>query len=118
MATQGYVAVDLDGTLAQYDGWQGPGRIGPPVPRMLLRVHRWLARGEDVRIFTARVGNRSAADAEVEVEAIKAWCREHVGRELPITATKDYMMRELWDDRCVQVIPNTGRRADGNDDLR
>jgi hypothetical protein len=26
---------------------------------------------------------------------------------------KDYAMHELWDDRAVQVIPNTGVRADG-----
>lgn len=25
----------------------------------------------------------------------------------------DFAMVELWDDRCVQVIPNTGKRADG-----
>jgi len=27
-------------------------------------------------------------------------------------------MLELWDDRAVQVIPNTGRRVDGADEGR
>lgn len=30
-----------------------------------------------------------------------------------ITNQKDYGMIELWDDRRVQVEPNTGRRVDG-----
>ncbi len=44
---------------------------------------------------------------------IQAWCLEHVGEVLPVTPAKDYDMVELWDDRAVQVIPNTGERADG-----
>lgn len=46
-------------------------------------------------------------------EMIESWCVEHIGHKLPITNVKDYGMIELWDDRAVQVIPNTGRRADG-----
>ena len=66
-----------------------------------------------MRIFTARVAEvEGVTDGPREVEAqrerIKAWCREHIGLWLPITATKDYHMIELWDDRCVQVVPNTG----------
>lgn len=34
-------------------------------------------------------------------------------KELVIQANKDYDMEELWDDRVVQVITNTGERADG-----
>ena len=36
------------------------------------------------------------------------WCEEHIGARLEVTATKDFEMIELWDDRCVQVIMNTG----------
>ena len=41
--------------------------------------------------------------------AIEAWCRKHIGAQLEITCIKDYGMIELWDDRCIQVEPNTGR---------
>lgn len=44
---------------------------------------------------------------------IKAWCLEHLGQELEVTCSKDYGMILLYDDRAVQIIPNTGRRADG-----
>jgi hypothetical protein len=110
---RGWIGVDLDGTLAEYGEWRGADHIGPPIPAMLARVRRWLEMGLDVRIFTARVGPQPNGEDVVASEAIAKWCREHIGRALPITATKDYSMVELWDDRCVQVIPNTGLRADG-----
>ena len=99
----GWIGVDLDGTLAQYEGFQGSTHIGPPVEKMATLVKTWLAEGKDVRLLTAR-----ANDAEA-VPAIRAWCREHLGQVLPITACKDYSMWVLYDDRCVQVERNTGR---------
>lgn len=108
----GWIGVDLDGTLAHYDGWQGPTHIGAPVPAMLQRVKRWLAEGRDVRIFTARVshdGTQGRMDQASEARgAIVRWCVTHLGRRLPITNVKDFAMEELWDDRAVQVIANTG----------
>lgn len=107
----GWIGVDLDGTLAEYSHWVSPTHIGAPIQPMRVRVLRWLAEGRDVRIFTARV-----TDGRPEVvRAIEKWCVKNLGRKLPITATKDYAMVELWDDRAVQVEPNTGRRVDGKE---
>jgi hypothetical protein len=47
------------------------------------------------------------------VRPIEAWCVEHIGVVLPVTNVKDFGMIELWDDRAVQVVPNTGQRVDG-----
>lgn len=113
----GWIGVDLDGTLAEYDGWHGENHIGKPVPLMVERVKQWLAEGKDVRIFTARaynpqeIGLFHTIEPMTKREAIKvieSWCKEHIGVVLPIVCTKDYGMIELWDDRCVQVIPNSG----------
>ena len=104
----GWIGVDLDGTLAEYGGWQGADHIGKPIPKMVERVKAWLTKGVEVRIFTARV----AVPAPGIVRVIEDWCVEHIGVALAVTATKDYGMVELWDDRCVQVVPNTGERAD------
>lgn len=124
----GWIGVDLDGTLAEYYGWVSETHIGPPIPVMVERVRQWVADGWEVRIFTARVdggqvaladGNPRGhlfADVERIKDAIRAWCREHLGFELPITNIKDFGMLELWDDRCVQVEPNTGRRMDGQEE--
>lgn len=111
---QGWIGVDLDGTLAEYHGWNGAQHIGAPVPSMAGRVKRWVAEGRNVRIFTARVSPDNP-DAEASRDLIAAWLLEHFGFRLPVTATKDYAMVELWDDRCVQIIPNTGIRADGQE---
>lgn len=119
MQSDEWIGVDLDGTLAMYSYEMIPD-IGPPIPAMVDRVKAWLADGRDVRIFTARVGNHAdeavAAYAEsneefVELQTIKIdrWCEEHIGRVLPITASKDFLMVELWDDRCVQMVTNTGQ---------
>jgi len=113
----GWIGVDLDGTLATYDGWVDEHHIGLPIPAMVARVKAWLAEGKEVRIFTARVavadGNRATSSVDAIRASIQNWCRIHIGALLDITCTKDYGMIELWDDRCVQVIPNTGQRADG-----
>lgn len=108
--SNGWIAVDLDGTLAYYDEWRGPTHIGAPVPAMVARVKRWLREGKDVRIFTARVcTNRPLEEVLAATRAIESWCLWHIGRKLRVTCTKDYGMVALYDDRCVQVEKNTGR---------
>ena len=115
MSTQinGWIGVDLDGTLAKYDGWKGAGHIGEPIPAMLDRVKDWLADGKEVRIFTARVSPQAIAlnndTLENTLAPIKAWCIKHIGCVLPVTHEKDMAMLEFWDDRCVTVEFNTGR---------
>lgn len=105
--SNGWIGVDLDGTLAHYESWVGHQHIGAPIPAMVARVKRWLDEGRTVKIFTARVSDtRNLSEI---LDAIRRWCIEHIGIELDVTCTKDYAMIELWDDRCVQVEPNTGR---------
>jgi hypothetical protein len=114
---KGWIGVDLDGTLAEYTTWKGSDHIGAPIPKMLERVKAWLAAGQEVRIFTARVSPAAAAlngeKMDDIVGRIHAWCTEHVGRPLAVTHEKDMAMVQLWDDRAVQIVPNTGDRADG-----
>jgi hypothetical protein len=113
-----WIGVDLDGTLAEYHGWND-GKIGPPVPKMVERVKGWIAEGKEVRVVTARVAPSSLeANGQTWSEValpIQDWCRQHIRAPtiLSITHEKDFGMVELWDDRAVQVIPNTGERVDG-----
>ncbi len=113
-----WTGVDLDGSIAVYDHWRGPAHIGAPIPKMVARVKAMLSRGEKVKIFTARA-NRDGRplDECLQVEeAIKTWCQKHLGAVLEITCKKDFAMVSLFDDRCIQLIPNTGERADGVED--
>jgi len=107
-----WIGVDLDATLARYDGWVSHTHIGEPVMPMVERVRAWLAAGRDVRIFTARVSHDGSHDHMMKAErarsAIQQWCKTHLGQVLPVTCEKDMAMVEFWDDKAVQVIPNTG----------
>ena len=118
----GWIGVDLDGTLALT--CSNTREIGAPIAPMLARVHDWLDQGLEVRIVTARVGASGVVlrdgtvddqrNAERQRALIDAWCVEHVGQSLPITASKDIRMLELWDDRAVQVVTNAGNRVYAN----
>lgn len=105
-----WIGVDLDGTLAHYDGWTGSLEPGAPIAPMVRRVKQWLAEGHDVRIFTARVSEPDFTTRVKTLDAIREWSSEHIGVVLPITNVKDYHMIELWDDRAVSVEANTGRQ--------
>jgi hypothetical protein len=127
----GWIAVDLDGTCAKYDGWKGPTHVGEPVPSMVARMKQWMDEGIEVRIFTARVypinqcinpdtiltvtesEDERMNTAIAAVKAIQQWCKLHLGKVIPITNVKDYSMTTLFDDRAIQVVMNTGALVGG-----
>ena len=108
MSVSGWIGVDLDGTLAQYDGWKD-GAIGEPVGAMLFRVRKWLADGVQVKCMTARAGDLG------EYDKVRAWLDSHGLEAVEVTNMKDFAMVELWDDRAVCVEPNTGRVVGRNE---
>jgi hypothetical protein len=103
-----WIGVDLDGTLAYYEsGYCRANKIGYPIPTMAERVHKWIAEGKIVKIFTARVSVKE--NKKETTQLIKNWLIENGFPELEITCSKDIFMTELWDDRVVKVEKNTGR---------
>jgi hypothetical protein len=108
---KGWIGVDLDKTLVKYTKWNN-GNIGEPIPLMMDRVQAWLDQGIEVRIFTARCGNCYPDQVKKNCSAIQAFCLKHFHRLLPITNEKDQDMIALYDDRAVQMIPNTGQTLD------
>ena len=106
-----YIAVDLDGTLAHFKDTGNTLEIGLPVPLMLHKVQKWLKDNKEVRIVTARVNSEDNPYADRQRAEIEKWLLKYVGQKLPITCKKSHNMTELWDDRAVQVIPNTGERV-------
>lgn len=115
--SKGWIGVDLDGTLAFYVKWVNWDVIGSPVPLMLERVKGWLAEGREVRIFTARVSfendickaSGKPFTRQQVAEVIQDWLEKNGLPRLQVTHEKDFNMIELWDDRAIQVIPNTGQ---------
>lgn len=108
---RGWIGVDFDGTLARYEGWQGEDHLGEPLEPMVQTVKFMLAKGREVRVFTARACRygRSEERRQRNIELIKAWCKKHLGQKLEVTAEKDWECEEIWDDRAVRVEYNTGR---------
>jgi hypothetical protein len=100
---EAWIGVDLDGTLAHYAGWKGRDHIGDPIPPMLERVKRWLDEGKKIKIFTAR-----ACDQD-HISPVKEWLKKNGLPDLEVTNCKDFGMVALYDDRCIQVITNTGQ---------
>ena len=97
-----WIGVDLDGTLAEATPWQGIEHIGPPVPLMLRRVKAWIEKGVRVKIMTARAGD------PLGITATQQWLVAQGLPALEVTDRKDFGMIELWDDRAIQVVQNTG----------
>lgn len=114
---KGWIGVDLDGTLAHYDKWVQWNVIGSVIEPMKQRIVQWLAEGKEVRIFTARVAfasdkcyvTNTVFTREQITDVIQTWLEANGLPRLRVTHEKDFRMIELWDDRCIQVIPNTGR---------
>ena len=97
-----WIGVDLDGTLARADAWKGMSHVGEPVPLMLRRVKAWVEKGLVVKVVTARAGDPEG------LAAAKAWLTAQGLGEIEVTDRKDFGMVELWDDRAIQVVHNTG----------
>ena len=133
-ARKGWIGVDLDGTMFRYDGWIGWNVFGEPIEPMVARVRAWIAEGREVRIVTARVGLQFQVGTRDQKKLVHSGVREnfcrvtrepfsdlmmvsaihdHLDRHglppLAVQCHKDVDMIELWDDRAVQVVPNTGR---------
>ncbi len=73
----GWLAVDLDGTLAEYDKFRGHDHIGAPIPAMVERVKALIASGFEVRIFTARVADPTEWKCEKCHDMGTAWSRDY-----------------------------------------
>lgn len=103
---KGWIGVDLDGTLAHYDGWKGDKVFGKPIQIMVDLVRDIIEGGiYDVKIMTAR-----ANDGPEVISAIQDWLEKEADLpRLEVTATKDFKMVRLYDDRCVAVEMNTGK---------
>lgn len=116
--SKAWIGVDLDGTLACYDGWKHEGHIGAPNPVMVELVKTWLDQGRRVKVFTARVsplleappGQREHLRRQL-VTPIEDWCIEHIGQKLEVVCHKDKYCTKIYDDIAIQVSRFTSEQA-------
>ena len=104
----GWIGFDLDGTIAEYHAWEGPTKIGKPIPQMVALIKDYLNKGYEVKILTARMSDPKVSVRRRIRKAIQEWCEKEIGTVLPVTCVKDYEMIALYDDRAIRVGKNTG----------
>lgn len=95
--SKGWIAVDLDGTLAE--PFSSFTEIGPPQPIIVHHVKKLIYAGEEVRIFTARVSNPN--NYKTQELLIQQWCLKHLGVILPVTAIKASGVKMIIDDLAI-----------------
>lgn len=106
------IAVDLDGTLAEYNGWCGREHIGKPLPGAVAAMQAMVDQGHRVMIFTCRCSNElseeftSNMDAQASAEIIYAWLSEHGFPPVHVWTGAGKPMADLYiDDRALTVAP-------------
>lgn len=114
------IACDFDGTLSTYNGQEGvdyePDKTGDPISLMVERVKVWLSQGIEVVIFTARTHPfYGDGEAEKARKALQEWSLRVFGRQLEVTHEKHPRFSEIWDDKAVRVVGETGVISDGSD---
>ena len=70
-----WIGVDLDGTLAELNLREyivgKPEFIGKPIPAMINRIKKWTKEEKTIKIFTARVAEKSAIELETTPERME-----------------------------------------------
>ncbi len=111
------IAVDLDGTLAEYKKWIGVKVIGKPLPgakEFLEELHR---RGYRILIYTARTAGRNKGkDGKYTQEDLNAivenWFKKH---DMPYDAIhfgdSKPAASAFIDDRAVECRPQENAKA-------
>lgn len=110
MKKEGWIAVDFDGTLAEYkSGTHERYTFGNVIVVMRDRILKWINEGFTVKIFTARLsGLHPFVEDGVRIE-LQNWCERNGLPRLEVTNVKDHQMLILFDDRAIQVEANTGK---------
>ena len=113
------VALDVDGVLAQYNGWKGIDHIGDPIPGA-ISFTKELSEFAYILIYTTRccetLNDRDGRKASELQQIVKAWLDKHgftyneiyIGQGKPIFSC-------IIDDRAINCSPqiNTTSRLNG-----
>lgn len=86
-----HFAIDLDGTLLQYDGWKGETVFGDAMPGAIPWVNHRLANGHKITVFTTRTNFEQVQQALIERGFPK----------LEVTNVKSPSFSVFIDDRAV-----------------
>lgn len=100
---QRIIAVDVDGTLAAYQGWKGYTHVGLPIAKVVQEVRDEHASGSYILIHTARITSMDGRIMPEALEALRSWLHLHQipYHEIWTGVGKPYA-NEYWDDKAVR----------------
>ena len=91
-----HFAIDLDGTLLEYDGWKGEYHFGEPLPGAIEWVKAAVEAGHTVTIFTSRRQHKIVASKLEEMGFPK----------MKVTSQKQSNFTTIIDDRAFRFSSN------------
>ena len=107
-----HICADLDGTLAYYDEVNfNPYEVGAPIKSMIQLMRSEMAKGIEVRIFTARAArgnNETDLMYDARMEPVIKFSLANFRKILPIVNYKTFATIAIYDDRAYQVLTNQG----------
>lgn len=62
--------------------------------------------------YLVKLGEDGISVKRTASDYIREWCQKNLGFVPEIVYQKDHLMIDLYDDRCHQVIPNTGKAVE------
>ena len=105
MSNQKYVCIDLDGTIAHYEEWQGEDFFGEPVEGVQSALGQLRKEGWTVIIYTTR-GNQTLIEGYLEKNSIPFDYINH-NPDQPANAAEGKPYADVYvDDRGVQFNGN------------
>ena len=104
------IAIDLDGTLATYEKGLYP-EIGELIEETANLVREGIENGHTFVIFTARL-NGSVSRTAMKAR-IQTWLQRHGLPRLEVTDVKKSGFDQIWDDRAIRLVHNTGYMCAG-----
>jgi hypothetical protein len=103
------IAVDLDGTLAEYSGWKSVSDIGKPIESTVKKLEAEKKKGTRIIIHTARLSdpNNTQHGSKMwgmTLDYIRKWLFKN---NIPYNSVWEGEGKpradEYWDDRAVKM---------------
>ncbi len=113
------IAIDLDGTLAEYHGFQGLEHIGAPLTGAVAACKVLAAAGHSLMVFSCRtcdaptIGPSSIRnEREVAAAAIAKWLAGNGFPQMSVWTGDGKPFADVYiDDRALRVAPQDDAQA-------
>jgi len=109
------ICIDLDATLAEYNGWKGVENIGQPLAGSVEFVNELAEKGYRIIIYTARLSpasNPRHGEQQIALKYITDWLDKHNFRwhDIYVGLGKPQAIAYV-DDRAVSCRPQEDSNA-------